>query len=205
MAERSNQGKDEELIQKIQEGDEVAFSTTFNKWYGPLVLNACRITGDQSASEDIVNEVFYKLWSKRASLSEIKSLSSYLYVMTRNESLNWMQRNSQEKALYKNLSSIENKPDPTVLEDMIFTEMMKKIYAVMEQLPDQCKKIFIMHYVEGKKITEIAEELQIGIGTVHTHRFRGNSSFKKSTAQLSSLDLFMALLSKTQDREQEYI
>jgi RNA polymerase sigma factor (sigma-70 family) len=50
----------------------------------------------------------------------------------------------------------------------------------MEKLPRQCKKVFTLHYVEGKKISEIAEELKISIGTANTHKFRGIHLIKKA-------------------------
>ncbi len=167
------------------------FDSLFNSFYAPLVLYSFRLTDDQGSAEDIAQEVFINLWKKLESGLVINSPKSYLYTMVRNASLNWLEKNKREGLRYNKLSVMENIPDPTVLEDMIFTEMMDKIYAVMEKLPKQCKKVFIMHYVEGKKITEIAEELQIGIGTVHTHKFRGIRLLKKALIGLTMFIIYL--------------
>jgi len=57
---------------------------------------------------------------------------------------------------------------------------MTKIYSAIDRLPTQCKKVFILHYIDGKKISEIAEELNISVGTVKTHKVRGIDLLQKS-------------------------
>jgi RNA polymerase sigma-70 factor (family 1) len=180
MAGRLKNSNDEDLIRKLREGEEEFFSEIFNEWYAPLVLNAYRITDNQSAAEDIAEDAFIKLWEKRDSFSEIHSLKSYLYTMTRNASLNWLEKNKREKGRYHKLSGEDLDDSPTMLENMIAHEMMAGIYSVMENLPGQCRKVFIMHYVEGKEIREIARELNITTGTVNTHKFRGIHLLQKA-------------------------
>ena len=180
MAGRLKNNNEEDLIRKLREGGESAFEEIFKEWYAPLVLNAYRITDNQSAAEDIAEDAFIKLWEKRDTFSEIHSLKSYLYTMTRNASLNWLEKNKCEKGRYHKLSSEDLDDSPTVLENMIFHEMMAGIYSVLEKLPRQCRKVFIMHYVEGKEIRDIARELNITTGTVNTHKFRGIHLLQKA-------------------------
>jgi RNA polymerase sigma-70 factor (family 1) len=180
MAGRSEIEKDKDLILKIREGREEAFNLIFREWYAPLVLNAFHITNNQAAAEDIAEEAFIKLWEKRHSLSDIISLKSYLYMMTRNASLTWLRKNKTETARYKRAASIVEPPDPTPLENMIYAELMAGIYAAMTRLPRQCRRVFTMHYIDGKKTSEIARELRISIGTVNTHKVRGIQLIKKA-------------------------
>ena len=180
MAGRLKNSNEEDLIRKLREGGEEAFSEIFKEWYAPLVLNAYRITDNQSAAEDIAEDAFIKLWEKRDSFLEIHDLKSYLYTMTRNASLTWLEKNKREKIWYNKLLAVDKDDVPTMLENMIFDEMMAGIYSVMEKLPRQCRKVFIMHYVEGKEIPEIARELNITTGTVNTHKFRGIHLLQKA-------------------------
>ncbi len=100
--------------------------------------------------------------------------------MTRNAALTWLEKNKREKLRYNKLSATEEDTAPDMLENMIFNEMMAAIYSVMEKLPGQCRKVFIMHYVEGKEISQIARELNITTGTVNTHKFRGIHLLQKA-------------------------
>ncbi len=168
----------------LQKEDEIRFTATFNEYYTQLILYAYRITDDQVAAEDIVEDAFISLWNKRSSLSEINSLKSYLFTIIRNMSFTWIRKNKRQIARKQATSSISESFDPTALETLIYAEMMNEIYAAMEKLPSQCKKVFKLHYIEGKKISEIAEELKISVGTVNTHKFRGIHILQKALLRL---------------------
>ena len=189
MEAKSLHPDEQQLILELQNGDEACFTSIFNQFYAQLVLYAYRITNDQNAAEDIIENAFISLWNKRNSLSEIRSLKSYLYTIARNGCLSWIRKNKREKSRYKIISSVEEGFDKTALENMIYSETMAKIYAAMDKLPPQCRKVFILHYIEGKKIAEIAEELKISIGTVKTHKVRGIDLLQKSL-----LGLFLLIL-----------
>jgi RNA polymerase sigma-70 factor (family 1) len=180
MAVVSNIRNKRQLINELQCDDEACFTSIFNEFYAPLVLYAFRITEDQHAAEDIVENAFISLWNKRNSLAEIRSLNSYLYTIARNGCLSWIRKNRREKSRYKMINPVEEGFERTALESMIYSETMAKIYSAMDKLPPQCKRVFILHYIEGKKIAEIAEELKISIGTVKTHKVRGIDSLQKS-------------------------
>jgi RNA polymerase sigma-70 factor (family 1) len=184
MAGRSKHGDNQYLIRELQKGNEAGFTSIFNQFYASLVLYTYRITDDQAAAEDIVEETFIRIWNKRDSLSEIHSLKSYLYTIARNGCLSWIRKNKRENAHFKTITSIEEEFERSPLENMIYSETMAKIYAAMEKLPKQCKRVFMMHYIEGKKITEIAVELKISIGTVKTHKVRGIDLLQKALLNL---------------------
>ncbi|HWY33543.1 MAG TPA: sigma-70 family RNA polymerase sigma factor, partial [Nitrosopumilaceae archaeon] len=156
MSGRPKLTGDQHLICELQNGDEACFTTIFNQFYAPLVLYAYRITNDQSAAEDIVENAFINLWNKRHILSEIRSLKSYLYAIARNGCISWIRKNKRDISRNNEISAIEEVSERTILESMIYSETMSMIYAAMEKLPPQCKRVFLMHYVEGKKISEIA-------------------------------------------------
>lgn len=180
MAGKSFYTEGQFLIYDLQNGDEACFTSIFNQFYAQLVLYAYRITNDQVAAEDIIENAFISLWNKRNSLSEIRSLKSYLYTIARNGCLSWIRKNKREKSRYKIISSFEEGFERTALENMIYSETMSMIYAAVDKLPPQCRKVFILHYIEGKKISEIAEVLKISIGTVKTHKVRGIDLLQKS-------------------------
>ena len=185
MAVRSKQGNNIDLFRSLQSGNETSFTTIFNQYYSPLVLYTYRITDNQAVAEDIVEEAFISLWNKRSSIDEINSLKAYLYTIARNRSLTWIRKNKRENERNKTAISLEEEFENTALENMIYSETMGKIYTAMDRLPPQCKKVFILHYIEGKKIAEIAEELKISISSVRTHRGRGIDLLQKALLGIS--------------------
>jgi RNA polymerase sigma-70 factor (family 1) len=173
MAARSKHMNDRYLINYLQNGKESDFTVIFNEFYTPLLLYACRFTENQAVAEDIVEEAFIGLWNKRDSISEILSLKSYLYTVTRNGCLSWIRKNKRENVINRTASVLEEHLERTALENLIYSETMTKIYSAIDRLPTQCRRVFILHYIEGKKISEIAKELNISVGTVKTHKVRG--------------------------------
>jgi RNA polymerase sigma-70 factor (family 1) len=192
MAVRSKHGNNVNLFRNLQAGSETSFTAIFNQYYAPLVLYTYRITDNQAAAEDIVGEAFISLWNKRTSIDEIHSLKAYLYTAARNRSLTWIRKNNRENERNKAALSFEEEFENTALENMIYAETMGKIYTAMDRLPPQCKKVFILHYIEGKKIAEIAEELKISISSVRTHRGRGIDLLQKALLSLLIWMYFLA-------------
>jgi RNA polymerase sigma-70 factor (family 1) len=156
----------------MQQISEPGFTKIFDEYYAPLVLYAFKITDDQLAAEVIIEDAFINLWNKRRSFNEIKSLKAYLYTIARNGCLSWVRKNKRETERNKSLTFTQEF-DKTALESMIYAETMKRVYDALDKLPKRIRQVFIMHYIEGKKISEIAQELGISIGTVKTHKQRG--------------------------------
>ena len=74
--------------------------------------------------------------------------------------------------------------EQTALEGMIYAEYMNRIYTALDRLPAQCRKVFILHYIEGKKVTEVAAELGLSIHTVNAHKSRGIGLLQKMLLSL---------------------
>ncbi|MDP9040916.1 MAG: sigma-70 family RNA polymerase sigma factor, partial [Bacteroidota bacterium] len=144
-----------------------------------LVLYAYRITNDQSASEDLVTEIFVNLWKKSEGFQDIQSIKPYLYTAARNRALTWLERNKRENQRYLAADLLKEISDKTIIDDMIYAETLARIFKAMDELPGQCRKVFILHYIEGKKISEIATELKISVSSVRTHRGRGIDLLKR--------------------------
>jgi RNA polymerase sigma-19 factor, ECF subfamily len=179
MAKRSNKEGDDNIFSQFPDNPESAFEEFYLSYHATLTLFAYRITDNQGAAEDIAEEVFISLWNKWDTLSEIQSLKAYLYASVRNKCLTWLRKTKRESERYKIIGSTEEKTEEIILESMIYSETMSRIYAAMNKLPGQCKKVFILYYIEGKKVSEIAEELKISISSVRTHKGRSIELLKK--------------------------
>ena len=180
MAKRSNTEGNENIFSSFPDNPELAFKEFYLLHHAALTIFAYRITDNQGAAEDIVEETFISLWNKRDSLNEIQSLKGYLYASARNNCLTWLRKTKQESERYRIIGSTERKTEEIILESMIYSETMSRIYSAMDKLPGQCKKVFILYYIEGKKVSEIAQELKISISSVRTHKGRSIEILKKN-------------------------
>jgi RNA polymerase sigma-70 factor, ECF subfamily len=152
----------------IAQGNESAFDNLFRQWYAPLVRYAASMTdGDIDEAEDLVQQVFVKLWEQRAELSVQFSVKAYLYKMVHNRALNRIrQQHTRERYTNHQTRSMadahENAPDTSD------TELHSRYREALNGLPPQCRQVFELSRFEELKYREIADQLGISIKTVET-------------------------------------
>ena len=142
------------------------FEILFNDHYSRLCAYAYNFLKEQEGSEEVVQEVFFKLWVNRTDIVIQTSMESYLYRSVRNASLNLIKHiNIREKYKQHNQEAItyseQEDRDPVNA-----SELELKIRSSIDQLPEQRKKIFILSRYEQLKYKEIAEQLGISVKTV---------------------------------------
>jgi RNA polymerase sigma-70 factor (family 1) len=144
-----------------------------------LCVYATRYTKDRDEARDIVQDCFVKLWERRSTVTE-PTLKNYLYTMVRNECLYRIRtalstKNKNENFAYLQSESLANIDS----EAIISSEMTANLYTAIETLPPKIKQVFKLHYVEGKKFTEIAALLHSSYDTVRQQRARGVQILKE--------------------------
>jgi len=162
-----------DLVHAFSLGREDAFEEIFQALYSALCYYGFKITGDFTASEDIAAESFMKVWNRRQDFHHFLSLKSFLYTTVRNASIDWGKKsNYQAKSLLQAQPSLQHST-ATRLEQLITAETYRELHAAIEELPAQCGKVMSMYYLEGKKLKQIAAELNIEIGSIKSHKSRG--------------------------------
>lgn len=151
----------------MRRGDESAFEAVFRQWYEPLCGYATRLTdGDLDGAEDLVQQVFVKLWEQREGLDIAWSLKSYLYKTVHNAALNRIRSaKTHSKYLDFNAAQLEKEYAPP---DYPARELAGRLQAALEKLPPQCRHVFELSRFEDLKYREIADQLGISIKTVET-------------------------------------
>ncbi len=158
--------------------DHSAFEQIFRKYYSSLCEYCYGITGVKDISEDIVQDVFVYFWNKKSKIIIDTSVKSYLYSSVRNGALNYIKK-----------LAVERKHNPQIIEfidelqhhDYVDEELreIEKIKKVIEELPEQCRKVFLMSCIDGLKYKEIAEDLDISVNTVKTHISKAYRSIRE--------------------------
>lgn len=147
--------------------DEPAYKELFFLFYKPLTQFAYSFVRSTEMSEEIVSDVFIRVWEKRKQLEEIHNLRVYLYISTKNNSLKYLLKQQKQVAITIDELSVEIRSinaDPEQL--MITAEMRNRIAIAIEQLPPRCKIIYKLIKEDGLKYKEVAEILDISIKTI---------------------------------------
>jgi RNA polymerase sigma-70 factor (ECF subfamily) len=152
------------IASQLQQQDKAAFEHVFREFYAPLVGFATKYTNDQSAAEEVVQDVFYRMWNKANSLDIHTSVKAYLYGAVRNSCLNYIkhQKTKQEHVEHTKYTS----SDASEIQPMELDELQEEINAAIQKLPEKCREVFLLSRMENKKYKEIAETLNISIKTV---------------------------------------
>lgn len=157
-----------ELLQQVAAGNEAAFRTLFYAWHQKLGAFVYNWTKSLPITEEIVQDVFLKIWMTRESLTTIERFDNYLYVLARNQAFNMLKKASRERIKHNDWErSAENMaayPDALPLEE--YSPLISKAVA---QLPDQQKKVYELKYGRGLKYEEIGLYLNISPETARKH------------------------------------
>lgn len=142
------------------------FCHLFHVYHEKLQYYAYTILKDGDAAEDIVQTVFLKLWEKKDRLLALEKIGSYLYKSTYNLSLNYKRDHKTRDIREKEGSSTINPMVDQINEEILATELSLRINRVLEELPSQCRIIFLKSRTEGRKYLEIAKDLNLSVKTV---------------------------------------
>jgi RNA polymerase sigma-70 factor (ECF subfamily) len=172
--------RDNEIIRRIREGDTGQFESLFRSSYTSLVRYAKTIIKDHDTAEEIVQDLFVKLWQDRQKLTIEISLNGYLFRSVHNRCLHWLDHSRVVDRHAKEMAAGEMQNAQSPVEIIQYNELQLKIADILEKLPVRCGKIFCMNRFEGLKYSEIAEKLSVSVKTVEANMGRALKEFRKA-------------------------
>ena len=152
---------DSRLINSIKNGDVSAFEILFNKYYSPLCLYAVKLLLDLDSSREVVQNLFVYIWENRHNINIRYSVKSYLITAVRFN----CQRYRKNKAVMIPIDQI-SEPIDELYDSLELDELYQQLMESIDELPEQCRKIFKMSRFEDMKYAEIANRLNLSIKTV---------------------------------------
>lgn len=157
-----------ELIARLQQHDVGAFDALYWQYHEVVYRNILKFTKDATAAEDVLQEVFIKLWEKRHTINPEQSVAGWLFVISFNLSVNHTRKRLREQTLQKKLAAIE--PDSGLpAGTILYEEQYQLLESAIEQLSPQKRKVVTLCKLEGKTYEEAAGELKISRNTVKEH------------------------------------
>ena len=160
-----------ELISSIKSGDSAAFRELFLTYCQPLIRFANRFINDVTLAEDIVQEVYLKIWLNRQNLNPKLNIKSYLFVAVKNQTFKQLRQQKIRR-------TFDEKPQffpphiPTPEDIFNSKEVESTVLKAIEELPTKCRLIFSMNRFDRLTYSEIAEILNLSVKTIETQMGR---------------------------------
>lgn len=192
---------EELIIKQLKDGNEKAYKYLYDHHYVVLCHIANQYINDHFLAESIVSDVIFHLWEVRESLDISISIRSYLIRSVRNRCLNYLNAKSERQEIpFSCLSSDKNIDlnyffsEEHPLGSLLERELENKIQDAIQNLPDDCRRVFMKSRFEGKKYEEIAKELDFSVNTVKYHMKKALSILHKNLSDYFFIFLFLLII-----------
>jgi len=170
---------DEFLVRQLVQGNEKAFQKLFEKYKDDIFTYSKSLLQSDAAAEEIVQEVFLRLWKNSDGLDPKLSLRSYIFTIAKNLSFDFLRKAANNRKLQEEIFYLTNEAQDILQEALLNTdyEILKK--KAIDLLPPKRRKIFEMSRNEGMSYKEISTELGISVSTVKTQMSKALFTLKK--------------------------
>jgi RNA polymerase sigma-70 factor (ECF subfamily) len=157
-----------EIQLQIALGSEAALARLHELYCERLEIFARSLVRSREIAEELVEDIFVKLWGNRLKIQDIENLNIYLYVAVKNQSLNYLSRKAKEAVVqpFDHCSIELNDITSSPCDILITKEMSAGIRSAINELPPRCKMIFKLVREDGLRYKEVAEILNISTNTI---------------------------------------
>lgn len=166
------------------------FSNTYKSHYKRLCAYAYQFVSDHYTAEDIVQNSFLKLWERNQKIDFSYGLTSLLYTVVRRTSIDYLNKKKDEPQAREALEMLSKE---NTINEMIYSETLVEIYRISKYLPEKYGSIFRRLFIEGKKHSEVASELNITEGNLRMQKSRALSFIRNHFLKIPALFLIFPL------------
>jgi RNA polymerase sigma-70 factor (family 1) len=185
---------DMQLIGRLKADDEAALTMIYRRYWASLFKAAYNILKDRQACEDIIQELFIKLWDCRNEVEISISLKAYLYASVRYGVYRQIRTGSVKSEIFDDL--IERLHTPAIHNSIEHKELLLQINQVIDTLPEKCREVYKLSREECLSHKEIALQLNISTKTVENHLTKALRQLRGSLGTAFILEALMLLLDK---------
>lgn len=171
--------RDIEILDKLKGGSPSAYKELFDFYYLRLTVYSLKYCDSYKLAEDIVQDLFVKLWDEKLYMKLNGNMSPYLFKAVKNNTVQAMKKKSKYR-----FEKIENQVNNLMVDEKVdfvsIEEETKKLHQEVEYLPEKCKEVFKAIVLENMKYREVAESFGISINTVKTYHARALKQLRGS-------------------------
>ena len=181
----------DEILRLLRQGDKRGLELLFRQFYKPLVMYALKQLGCREEAEDVVQDVFVRLWECQRFEAIERNVRSYLYQSVYNRCMDVLEQNKGTRVeLSDNALGFKDEEMP---DDEDWNTRMDEIYAAVENLPPRTKAIFKAVVMDGKRYKEVADELEVSVNTIKTTLSRAVTTLREQLSDKAFLLLLLLL------------
>jgi RNA polymerase sigma-70 factor (family 1) len=184
------------LFDKFRAGDGEAFACLYRHYVKALYFNILSMVKDELTAEELVQDVFAHLWSKRETIRIESSLSAYLFTSSRNRVYNFFRKLERDQELYKRIRSTAALHYSHIEEALMAGENAKLLRKAIETLPPQRRKAFELCKIEGLSYQEASEKMGVSLSTIKDHMANARQAIRTflSNEEIAVLALLFTFL-----------
>lgn len=180
---------DRTLLAQMRAGEGNAITLLFERYYDVLCAFAASYVASDAEAEEVVEDVFLRVWETREQLEIRDSVKAYLYAAVRNHALNRVRRGRAEQRWLDDARRSDRAPGmgegvPAADEALQHAELMREVAAAIDNLPPRCRQVFLLHRQHALTYIEIGAALEISPRTVENLIARALRHLRKGLAHL---------------------
>lgn len=192
----------DQLLIALAEGKEQAYKQLFQQYWSHIYGVVLSLVKSREQAEDISQEIFTKLYHNRQQLKGVQDLQSYLFIIARNTSIDFLRKKVLTTANLETLIGYFQDPQPLPDGLLEYKELDQKLKDAIAQLPAQVREVFIKSRVEGLSHEEIAKELGISVFSSKTYVVRALQRIRKFMESHDELAMLLLLASLVAQQQQ---
>jgi RNA polymerase sigma-70 factor (family 1) len=173
-----------EILSDLQNGDESAFERIYKLYSPRLYGRLLKLVKSKAQAQEILQEVFLKLWEHRRSINLEKSFRSFLFKIAENKVYDFYRKAERDKKLGNQLVNLASKDYTQVEEFKTGEENLAILQRAIDDLPPQRQQVFRLCKLDGKSYKEVSELLSISVSTISDHIVKGTKSIREHFEKL---------------------
>lgn len=184
---------DKELLLKIASGDKDSFETLYHCYCDVLIEFAKKYVKSTDFADDIVQDVFVRLWEKREDLASVELIRPYLFTSVRNQTLNFLKKASREKDLKEKIIQSYKPEYDSGDNALLHAEYIQFIERILQLLPNQTRKVFRLCRENEQSYDETALQLNISRNAVKKHMVRAHKLFREKLLNNTGFQILLLI------------